>query len=83
MSSIEGLGLFLSRVYMDMTMPGVQKPHWDPWESAMRCWTEWSFVLLKMLIFQYQEYNGQADKFCGFQTCFFSTFDETFSVKEN
>ena len=39
MSSMSGLGLFLSRVYMDMTMPGVQKPHWEPWEEAIRCCT--------------------------------------------
>ena len=29
----------LSRVYMDMTMPGVQKPHCDPWLAAILCWT--------------------------------------------
>ena len=30
MSFIEGLGKFLSNVYMDMTIPGVQNPHCDP-----------------------------------------------------
>ena len=25
-----GKGLFLSRAYMDITIPGVQNPHWDP-----------------------------------------------------
>ena len=29
----------LSSVYMDMTMPGVQKPHCDPWLAAILCWT--------------------------------------------
>ena len=29
-SSMEGRGLFLRRVYILITMPGVQKPHWDP-----------------------------------------------------
>lgn len=35
-SSIVGWGLFLSRVYMDITIPGVQKPHCEPWALAIR-----------------------------------------------
>jgi len=31
MSSNWGTGLFRRSVYMDITMPGVQKPHCDPW----------------------------------------------------
>ena len=42
---MEGRGLFLSSVYMLITMPGVQNPHCDPWLSAIRCWTAWSRVL--------------------------------------
>lgn len=34
-SAMVGLGLFLSRAYMDMTMPGVQNPHWEPWAFAI------------------------------------------------
>ena len=30
----EGRGWFLSRVYIDMTNPGVQNPHCDPWAAA-------------------------------------------------
>lgn len=37
-SAIIGVGLFLSRAYMDMTIPGVQKPHWEPWAFAIRSW---------------------------------------------
>ena len=34
-SSMEGaLVLQRSRLYMDMTKPGVQKPHWEPWALA-------------------------------------------------
>lgn len=29
-----GSGWFLSKVYMDMTIPGEQKPHWEPWHLA-------------------------------------------------
>ena len=32
----EGAWLFLRRVYMDMTKPGVQKPHCDPWARTIR-----------------------------------------------
>ena len=39
MSAMSGFGLFRSSVYMDMTMPGVQKPHCEPCDSAIRCWT--------------------------------------------
>ena len=31
-----GTGLLLRRVYIDITIPGVQNPHWDPWDSAIR-----------------------------------------------
>lgn len=31
-----GKGLFLSRAYMDITIPGVQNPHWDPWHLEIR-----------------------------------------------
>ena len=31
-----GTGLFLRRVYIDITIPGVQNPHWDPWDLAIR-----------------------------------------------
>ena len=37
MSSWVGLGLFLKNVYIVITMPGVQKPHWTPWFSIMFC----------------------------------------------
>ena len=40
-----GRGLFLSSVYMDMTIPGVQKPHWLPWLLASLCWTACSLLL--------------------------------------
>lgn len=30
-----GRGLFLRSVYMDITIPGVQNPHWDPWDLAI------------------------------------------------
>ena len=46
MSSIFGAGLFRSKVYMDMTMPGVQNPHCDPWASASFCWTACNFVFV-------------------------------------
>ena len=35
-SSSLGIVLFLSNVYIDITIPGVQKPHCDPWAFAMR-----------------------------------------------
>ena len=47
MSSMFGFFLFLRSVYMDMTMPGVQNPHWDPCEFAILSWTAWSLVLKK------------------------------------
>ena len=34
-----GKGLFLRRVYMDITIPGVQNPHWEPWDFAIRSYT--------------------------------------------
>ena len=33
-SSIDGWGLLRNSVYIDMTIPGVQKPHCDPWLLA-------------------------------------------------
>lgn len=41
---MDGFGWFLSSVYMDMTMPGVQKPHWEPWARAIRSCTAWRRV---------------------------------------
>lgn len=38
-SAIVGVGLFLNRAYMDITIPGVQNPHWEPWDFAIRSWT--------------------------------------------
>jgi hypothetical protein len=35
-SAAVGVGWFLRNVYRAMTMPGVQKPHWDPCSFAMR-----------------------------------------------
>lgn len=35
-SSSDGVGLFLRRAYMDITMPGVQNPHCEPCAFAMR-----------------------------------------------
>lgn len=40
MSSMVGCGLFLSRAYVDITIPGVQKPHWEPWALAIRSWKD-------------------------------------------
>ena len=34
-STFVGIGLFLRRVYIDITIPGVQNPHWDPWDLAI------------------------------------------------
>ena len=34
-----GKGLFLRRAYMDITIPGVQNPHWEPWDFAIRSYT--------------------------------------------
>ena len=34
-SSSVGVALFRRREYMDMTNPGVQNPHWDPWAFAI------------------------------------------------
>lgn len=36
--SSEGCGWFLSRAYMDITIPGVQNPHWVPWLLAILSW---------------------------------------------
>lgn len=41
---IVGLGMLRKRAYMDMTIPGVQKPHCDPWDFAIRSCTGWSRV---------------------------------------
>ena len=58
-SSSLGVTLFLSNVYIDITIPGVQKPHCDPWALAMRScvyidthsYREW----IKWLAFSYME----------------------------
>lgn len=42
-----GLGRVRNREYMDMTMPGVQKPHWEPCAFAMRSWTGWRRVFVE------------------------------------
>lgn len=34
--SKDGVALFRSSVYMDMTIPGVQNPHWEPCDFASR-----------------------------------------------
>ena len=36
MSALSGIGLFLSNVYIDITIPGVQNPHCDPCDLAIR-----------------------------------------------
>lgn len=38
--SSEGCGWFLSSVYMDITIPGVQNPHWVPWLLAILSWKD-------------------------------------------
>lgn len=38
--SMEGSAWFLSKAYMDITIPGVQKPHWEPWHLASLSWKE-------------------------------------------
>lgn len=45
-SFIVGFGVFLKRVYIDITIPGVQKPHWEPCALAIRSWTGCNFVLM-------------------------------------
>lgn len=35
-SLYDGKGLFLNNVYIDITIPGVQNPHCDPWDFAIR-----------------------------------------------
>ena len=35
-----GWALFLSRAYIDITKPGVQKPHWEPLCIARRSWNK-------------------------------------------
>jgi hypothetical protein len=30
-----GRGLFLNNVYIDITIPGVQNPHCEPWDLAI------------------------------------------------
>ena len=42
--SSEGCGWFLSSVYMDITIPGVQKPHWVPWLLAILSWMDTGMV---------------------------------------
>ena len=36
--SMSGVGWFRSKVYIDMTIPGLQNPHWDPWAFAILSW---------------------------------------------
>lgn len=40
----EGCGWFLSSVYMDITIPGVQNPHCVPWLLAILSWKHTSVV---------------------------------------
>lgn len=42
--SSEGCGWFLSSAYMDITIPGVQKPHWVPWLLASLSWKDTGVV---------------------------------------
>ena len=44
---MEGRGRVRSRAYMDMTIPGVQKPHCEPCALAMRSCTGCSRVLVE------------------------------------
>ena len=39
-STFEGRGLFLSKVKVDITNPGVQKPHCRPWDSIRLFYNE-------------------------------------------
>ena len=34
-------GVQAARTYKVMTIPGVQKPHWEPLKPAMRSWMGW------------------------------------------
>lgn len=40
--SVGGSVLDLRREYIDITKPGVQNPHWDPWAFESLSWTGWS-----------------------------------------
>lgn len=44
--SSEGCGWFLSSVYMDITIPGVQNPHWVPWLLAILSWKDTRMVTI-------------------------------------
>lgn len=49
--SHDGLpGRLLRRVYIDMTIPGVQNPHCEPCEEAIFSCTGWSFPLVALPI---------------------------------
>jgi hypothetical protein len=43
-SALLGSASLRSSEYIDMTNPGVQKPHCEPWKSASFCWTGWSLL---------------------------------------
>lgn len=45
-SSLVAVGLFFNSAYKDMTIPGVQNPHWLPCEVATASCTGWGFVAL-------------------------------------
>ena len=38
-SSMSGAGLCFSTPYMDITIPGEQNPHWEPWPRCSRSWS--------------------------------------------
>ena len=35
---MSGAGLCFSTPYMDITIPGEQNPHWEPWPRCSRSW---------------------------------------------
>ena len=34
---------------MDITIPGVQNPHWEPWDFAIRSYTREAHILSKQM----------------------------------
>lgn len=36
-----GMGVVWYASAIEAMNPGVQYPHWDPWQSTMDCWTGW------------------------------------------
>ena len=42
-NSLSRLLLFLKIENKDITNPGVQNPHWEPWYFTIASWTGWSF----------------------------------------